>query len=154
VIPGGFYDALGQVFGFSYTTYSLGLTLNLPLRDRTNAAAMANALVQKKSDLLALRSSEQRLRLGVLNAITAVVSSRESVKQSIVARDLAAKQLEAENEKYKLGVDPMFNLLDAQAKLTAAESAVVTNSISYWQNMTALLTATGTLLEDRGIVLQ
>ncbi len=154
VIPGGFYDALNQVFAFNYTTYSLRLNLTLPLRDRAGAANLANALVQKKSDLLSLRSSEQRLRLDVLNAITALESSRESVKQSIIARDLAIKQLDAEKLKYDLGTSTMYFVLDAQTRLTTAESAVVTNSISYWQNQTALLQATGTLLEERGIVIQ
>lgn len=154
VIPGGFYDALDQVFAFNFTTYSLRLNLTLPLRDRSGAANLANALIQKKSDLLSLRSREQSLRLDVLNAITAIESSRESVKQSIIARDLAVKQLEAEKLKYDLGTSQMYFVLDAQTRLTAAESSVITNSISYWRNQTALLRATGTLLEERGIVLQ
>ncbi len=142
------------MFAFNYTTYSLRLNLTLPLRDRAGAANLANALVQKKSDLLSLRSREQSLRLDVLNAITALDSSRESVKQSIIARDLAIKQLDAEKLKYDLGTSQMYFVLDAQTRLTTAESRVVTESINYWQNQTALLRATGTLLEDRGIVLQ
>lgn len=154
VLPGGFYDALGQVFAFNFTTYSLRLNLSLPLRDRAGAANLANALVQKKSDLLSLRSREQGLRLDVLNAITAMESSRESVKQSIIARDLAIKQLDAAKLKYDLGTTEMYFVLDAQTRLTAAESSVITNSINYWRNQTALLRATGTLLEERGIVIQ
>src|SRR4051794_17370305 len=50
VIPGGISDALGQMFGFNYPTYSAGLTLQLPIRSRTASANMANAVVQKKSD--------------------------------------------------------------------------------------------------------
>ncbi len=110
--------------------------------------------MQKKSDPLSLRSREQSLRLDVLNAITALESSRESVKQSIIARDLAIKQLEAEKLKYDLGTSQMYFVLDAQTRLTTAESRVITESINYWRNQTALLRATGTLLEERGIVIQ
>ena len=57
VIPGGIGDALGQMFGFNYPTYSAGLTLQLPIRSRTASANMANALIQKKSDSLAVRNT-------------------------------------------------------------------------------------------------
>ena len=37
VIPGGLNDALGQLFGFGFPTYSAGVILNFPLRDRRAA---------------------------------------------------------------------------------------------------------------------
>ena len=81
----------------------MGLSLTLPMRDRAGQAALANSLVRKKSDTLSLRSREQGVRLDVLNAISQVESSRESVKLAIIARDLAQKQLDAEQQKYDLG---------------------------------------------------
>jgi len=154
VTPGGFSDALEQVFGFNYPTYRFGLTLRLPIRDRANTAALANALIKKKQDALSQRSREQAVRLSVLNGISQVESSRESVKLAIVARDLAKNQLDAEWKKYNLGTSQMFYVLDAQTRLTNAESRVVTESISYRRNQLSLLRATGTLLEERGIAVQ
>ncbi|MFB3778434.1 MAG: TolC family protein [Bryobacteraceae bacterium] len=154
VYPGGLYDALAEVFGFNNTTYRLGLTLTLPLRDRAGAARLADSLVRKKQDTLSLRSREQSIRLEVLNAVSQVESSRESVKLAIVARDLAQKQLDAEKQKYDLGTSQMYYVLDAQTRLTNAESSVVTESINYRRNQLQLLRVVGTLLDERGITIQ
>ncbi|MCC7174814.1 MAG: TolC family protein [Bryobacterales bacterium] len=154
MIPGGLYDALSEVFGFNNTTYSLGLTLNLPLRDRAGQARLANSLLSKKQDTLSLRSREQSVRLEVLNAITNLESSRESVKLAIIARDLAQKQLDADRQRYDLGVIQMYFVLDSQTRLTTAEARVVTESINYRTNQLNLLRVTGTLLDERGIAIQ
>ena len=154
ILPGGLYDALSEVFGFSNTTMTAGLTLNLPIRDRAGAARLADSLVRKKQDTLSLRSREQGVRLDVLNAVSQVESSRESVKLAIIARDLAQKQLDAEWQKYNLGTSQMYYVLDAQTRLTNADSNVVTQSITYRRNQLNLLRVVGTLLEERGVTVQ
>jgi len=154
IIPGGLADALSNVFKFNYTTYTFGLTLTLPIRDRAGVARITDALIAKKRDVLTLRSREQSARLEVLNAISQVESSREAVKLAIIARDLAQKQLEAEKQKYDLGTTTMYFVLDAQTRLSTAEGRVVTESINYRNNELQLLRALGTLLEERGIAVQ
>ena len=78
----------------------------------------------------------------MLNAISQVESSQESVKLAIVNRDLAVKQRDAEQQKYDLGTSTMYYVLDAQTRLTSAESTVVTESINYWRNRLTLLRVT------------
>ncbi len=154
VIPGGFMDAVNQMFAFNYTTYQLRLNLTLPIRDRAGQAALANALIKKKSDTLSVRSREQSVRLDVLNAITQLNSSLESVKLSLVSQDLAQKQLDGVQKEYDLGTTTMYFVLDAQTRLTTAQSRVVTASISYFTNRLNLLRVTGQLLAEHGITLQ
>jgi outer membrane protein TolC len=153
-IPGGFGDALDQLFGFNFPTYSFGLTLRLPIRDRAASANLANAIVQKRLDTLRARSIEQGIRLDVLNAISQVESSKEAVKLAIIARDLAQQTLEAEQKKYELGATVHFFVLDAQSRLTTAQSRLVTESIDYRRNLLNLLRVTGELLEERGVRIQ
>ncbi len=154
MIPGGFGDALSQLFGFNFPTYAFGLTLRLPIRDRAASANLADAVVQKRLDTLRQRSLEQAIRLDVLNAISQVESSREAVKLAVIARDLAQKNLEAEQKKYELGTTILFFVLDAQNRLTTAESRLQTESINYRRNQLGLLRSTGELLEQRGIQIQ
>ncbi len=154
MIPGGFGGALDQTFAFNYTSYSMGLRLTLPIRDRAGQAALANSLIRKKSDTLSLRSREQGVRLEVLNAISQIESSRQSVALAIINRDLAQKMLDAENQKYDLGTSTMYYVLDAQTRLTSAESTVVTESINYWRNQLTLMKVTGQLLTERNIRIQ
>jgi len=154
VAPGGFWDAWSRLWGFDTTNHSVRLQLTLPIRDRQAAANLANALIRKKQDALSLRRTEQQVRLDILNAITNLESSRKSVELAKVQVDLAQKQLDAEQKKYDLGTSIMFYVLDAQQRLTAAQSQLATEYINYHRNRLALLRATGELLEERGIVLQ
>lgn len=151
VLPGGFGDALDQMFGFGFPVYSFGLTLRLPIKDRRAAADMADAVVQKRRDTLAVRNVEQQVRLEVLNAVNQVESSKASMKLAVIAEDLARKYLEGEQKKYDLGTSQIFFVLQAQSAVVAAESAVVQNSVAYRKNLLNLLRRTGELLDARGV---
>jgi outer membrane protein len=153
-IPGGFGDALGQLFGFGYPIYTFGLTLNLPIRNRTASANYADQLVSKKTDALTARRTEQQVRLDVLNAISQTEAAKNSVRLAKVAKDFSQKYLDAEQKKYELGTSQIFFVLQAQTALVNADSAVVQNEITYRRNMLNLLRKTGELLEERGITLQ
>jgi len=154
IVPGGFGDALGQVFGFGFPIYQFGLTMRLPVRDRRAAADYADAVLVKRQDVLSRRSLEQTIRQQVLNAASQVESSKASVKLAAVARDLAQKQLDAEQKKYDLGTSVIFFVLDAQTRLVNAEAQLVNTTIQYRRNQINLLRVTGDLLEDRGIQVQ
>jgi outer membrane protein len=153
-IPGGFSDAVSQMFGFGFPVYSFGLNLSLPIRSHAAAADLADALVQKKRDALTIRTIQQQVRLNVLNAISSVNSSKQALKLAIAAQDFAQKYLDAENQKYQLGVDPMQFVLQAQTQLSQSQSAVVQNEVGLRRNLLNLLTQTGELLDQRGIVVR
>jgi outer membrane protein TolC len=154
VVPGGFGDALDQVFGFGFPIYSFGLQMRLPIRDRAATANYADAVLTKRRDLLTRRSTEQNVRQQVLNAISQVESSKASVKLAAVARDFAQKQLDAEQKKYDLGTSVIFFVLDAQTRLVNAEAALVNQTVQYRRNQLNLLRVTGELLDERGIKVQ
>jgi outer membrane protein len=151
-IPGGIADALGQMFGFNYPTYQAGLTLTLPIRSKTASVAMANALVQKKTDSLTVRNQQQSIRLQVLNAVTALEGAKESLKLANTQREFSKLNLDAMNEKYRLGAEINQNVINAQQQLAQAELAVVNAQISVRRSTLNLLTQTGELLDERGIV--
>ncbi len=154
IVPGGFGDALGQVFGFGFPVYSFGLNLRMPIRDRAAAANYADAVVAKRQDIFARRSTEQNVRQQVLNAVSQVESSKASVKLAGVARDFAQKQLDAEQKKYDLGTSVIFFVLDAQTRLVNAEAALVNQTVLYRRNLLTFLRVTGELLDERGIKVQ
>lgn len=154
VIPGGFGDAWSQMWAFGYPVYGFGLNLNLPIRNRRAAADYADATVSKKIDTLNLRRAEQNTRLQVLNAISQVENSRASVDLAKIAADFAQKRVEGDQKRYDLGTITLFFLLSSQNDLTQAQSDLVTNSVQYRRNLLNLLQRTGTLLQDRGVVIK
>ncbi len=152
-VAGGAGDAWGQMFGFNYSTYNFSLNLNLPLRDRAATANLADAVVNKRSNTLRERSVEQQVRQEVLNAVTNVESSREGVKLAVIALDYAKKRADADQKRYDLGVINIFFLLSAQNDLTIAQSNLVTQTINYKRNVLTMQQRLGTLLEDKGIII-
>jgi outer membrane protein TolC len=153
-IPGGLGDALSQMFQLGYPVYSFGLNLTLPIKSRSAAADMADALVSKKRDSLNERTTKQGIRLDILNAVSNVQGSIEQLKLAKMALDFAVKNLDAENKKYELGTEINQNVILAQNVKVQAESNVVVNQIGLRRNLLNLLTKTGELLDDRGIVVQ
>ena len=153
-VPGGFGDALSQMFGFGYPMYSFGLTLRLPLKNHAASADMADSLVAKKRDALNVRTVRQQVRLDVVTAVSQVESSKAAMKLSVIAQGFSKKYMEAEQKKYELGNSTIFFVLQAQGALVSAESSVVQNAVSYRRNLMNLLLRTGDLLEARGIAVQ
>lgn len=154
VLPGGPADALDQLFGFGYPIYSFSLTVSFPIRDRKAAADHADQIVGKKQDLLTVRTTEQQVRLDVLNAINQVENSKASVQLAKIATDLAQKRVDAEQKKYELGTTTIFFVLAAQTDLTQAQSTLVTQTLNYRRNILNLFQRTGELLTERNIVLR
>ena len=91
------------MFGFGYPIYTFGLTLNLPIRNRSASANYADTVVSKRSDALTTRRTEQQVRLDVLNAISQTQAAKDSVRLAKVAKDFSQKYLDAEQKKYELG---------------------------------------------------
>lgn len=148
---GGFPAAMGQLFEFGFPTYSVGITLELPVRNRRAAVDLANSILAKKRNLYELRSLEQEIRLDVLNAITGVELSKAAIQQAAVALDFSQKRLDAEQKKYDLGVSTAFIVLDAQDDLVQSQADLLQESIGYRRSMVALRQATGELLDVHGI---
>jgi outer membrane protein TolC len=154
LIPGGIADALDQMFGFGYPTYYASLTLNLPIKNRAASAAMATASVQKKTDMLNLRNQQQAIRLNILTAVSKLEGAKEQLKLAKTGLDFAQKNLDAENTKFQLGTETNQNVILAQNALVQAESSVVSNQVGVRMNLLNLLTQTGELLDERGIVVK
>ena len=154
VVQGGIANALAQMWGFGYPTYNAGLTLTLPIRSKAASAAMAAAVIQKRTDALKLRNQQETIRLNILTAVTRLEGSKDQLRLAIVQRDLAAKNLDAENQKYQLGTDINQNVINAQQQLTQAESSVVSNQIGVQMNLMNLYFQTGELLEQHGIIVK
>jgi outer membrane protein len=154
VLPGGLGDAFGQLGGLDFPTYSVGLSLNLPLRNRQAAATLANQSIAKKQDLYDLRSTEQDIRLNVVQAIAQVEQAKAGVTQALEARRFSQLRLDAEQQRYDLGVSTIFFLLQAQDALIQSQNQVVNQSINYRRAVTGLHQATGDLLNQRNVQIQ
>ncbi|HWQ03422.1 MAG TPA: TolC family protein [Candidatus Nitrosotenuis sp.] len=151
---GGLIQALEQLSGFDFPSYGFTLTLRLPIRNRGAQADLGSALISQRRSLYTMRQREQSISLEVRNAVHQLEQAKLSMAASRIARDLALKNLEAEQRKYELGVQTIFFVLDAQTQLATAEQNLLQAQISYRRAVTSLDRATGTLLERNNVKIQ
>ena len=153
VSRGGLLDALGQVGGFGFPTYSVGLNLRLPIRNRQAESDLGSALVSKRSDLYQLRARQQQITLEVRNAVHQLEVSKLSLSAAADALDLAKKTLAADQRKYELGAETIFFVLDAQSTVQQAEQSYLQAQIGYQLALAQLDHATGNLLEHNRVLI-
>ncbi len=144
-VRSGLGDSLGQIFSFKAPYYGAGITVGIPFRSSLARANLADALVNRTRDRYNVRQLEQQIVLEVKTATNEFELARETVSAAIIARDLAKKNVDAEQQKYQLGTITAFELLDAQNRLTQVENSVVTANIGYQKAVISYQRATWTL---------
>jgi outer membrane protein len=153
VSQGGLLDALGQVGGFGFPTYSVGLTLTLPIKNHQAEANLGSALVSKRTDLYQLRSRQQAITLEVRNAVHQLEASKLSLAAAADALDLAKKSLAADQRKYELGAETIFFVLDSQNTVQQTEQSYLQAEIGYQLALAGLEHATGELLDHNRVLI-
>jgi outer membrane protein TolC len=150
----GLVNALGQAFGFTYPGYGAGLQISFPLHSKAAQAQLADALVNKTRDAYAERQAQQRITLDVRQAINSLELADASIQAATLARDLAQKNVDAEQQKYELGSITAFEVLDSQTRLSSAESALLNANVGYQQAYVNYQRSTAALLPGLGMVLE
>ncbi len=150
----GLGGTLGQVLAFNYPSYGFGLQLTFPFRNSTARASLSNALVNRVRDLYTQRQTSQQITLEVRQAIDAIDLANASIEAATQARDLAQKNVQAEQQKYELGTITAFEVLDSQNRLANTQSALLSTYVNYQQAYIAYQRATWTLLDGLGMVIE
>ena len=150
---GGLLDALDQVGGFGFPTYSVGLTLNLPIKNHLADANLGSALVSKRTDLYQQRSRQQAIALEVRNAVHQLEVSKLSLSAAKEALDLSKKSLAADQRKYELGAETIFFVLDSQNTVQQAEQSYLQAQIGYQLALAEFDHSTGELLEHNRVLI-
>jgi outer membrane protein len=152
VSNGGVGDSFSQLGGFSFPTYSMSLQLRFPIRNSAAAADLGSALVSKRRSIYQLRGLQQTIVTEVKNAVHDLEQAELVITAAQASRDLAAKNLAAEERKYQLGAQTIFFVLDAQNQLSQAEQSLVQAQISYQKALAGVDHSTGSLLAKHKMI--
>jgi outer membrane protein TolC len=150
----GLSDTLRQVVGFNFPSYGFGVQFTFPFRNSTAQANLADSLVSKARDEYQKRQTEQQIILDVRQAINSIELAEASIVAAVKTRDLARKNVEAEQQKYELGTITAFEVLDSQTRLASSESALVTAYVTYQEAYINYQRATWSLLDGLGMVVE
>jgi outer membrane protein len=147
----GLSGSLSQTFHFTYPTYGASLSLNLPVRNHSAQANLADALVGRRQDQYQERRTTQSITLEVTNAVHSLEEAKLTMEAAKVAVNLAQESLHADERKYELGAEPVFFVLDAQTQLAQAELNLIQAQIRFQIAVAQVDHATGDLLEHHHV---
>jgi outer membrane protein TolC len=153
-IPGGLGDALSQMFRFNAPFYGFSLQMTLPVRSSRAQAGLADALVSRAQHQYQRRQVEQQIIQEVKLALNQLDMAKAQIEAAKTARDLARKNVDAQQQKYEIGGITAFELLDAQSRLASVENALVAAYSGYQRSLIAYQRAVWTLLDGFGIIVE
>ena len=151
VSHGGVNDALSQLFRNQYPTYAAGITLTMPLRNRSAQADSARAQFDERQQRVQYRQTENTIVINVRNAIIALAQDRSQVAAAEKARNLAQQTLDAEQKKYQLGSSTSYQVVLRSRDLTAAQGTALRAQANLAEALVNFNQAMGRTLEVQHI---
>src|ERR1700674_1966635 len=143
--------ALGQLVDSTAPDKGVGITINIPLRNRAAQATQVRSEFEYRQAQLRIQQIENQIRIEVRNAQFGVQQNRASVASAQAALDLGHQSLDAEQKKYALGASTSTLVLQNQAAMTQAEVTLVSAKAAYEKAEVELDRAIGLLLDHAGI---
>jgi len=147
----GYGGTLNQLVNSTAPDKGVGLTLNIPLRNREAQANQVRAELEYRQAQVRLHQLENQVRIEVRNAQFDVKQNRASVQAAQDAVDFARQTLDADQQKLKVGLTTQTAILQDASTLTTAESNLVSAKAAYEKSRIELDRATGLLLDHSNI---
>jgi outer membrane protein TolC len=147
----GYGSTLNQLFNSTAPDKGVGLSLNIPLRNREAQANQVRAELEDRQAQVRLHQLENQVRIEVRNAQFDVRQNRASVQAAQYAVDFARQTLDADQQKLKVGLTTTTAILQDASVLTTSESNLVSAKAAYEKSCIELDRATGLLLDHSNI---
>jgi outer membrane protein len=149
----GYGTTLNQLVDSTAPDKGVGVTLNIPLRNRAAQATQIRSELEYRQSEMRVQQLENQVRIEVRNAQFAVQQNVASVQSAQAAVDLARQSLDAETKKYQLGASTTTLVLQNSTAQAQAESTLVSAMAAYEKSRIELDRATGLLLDHAGVLL-
>jgi outer membrane protein len=126
-----FSDALRDVFGQDFRTWSVALNFSYPIGTSQAEAAVASGRLQRQQGAVSLRDLELQVATAVRDAARQVETNLKRVEATRKARDRAERRLQAEQKRMTVGLSTTFQLFQAQRDLARQRQQEVNAMIDY-----------------------
>lgn len=126
-----FGNALSDVFGNDFRTWSVQLNVSYPIGSSAAGAALAQGRLQREQQVTTLRAQELQVTAQVRDAGRQVDTSLKRVDATRKAREFAERRYEAEQKRMNVGLSTTFQLFQAARDLAAARLAELNAIIAY-----------------------
>jgi outer membrane protein TolC len=132
---GGYTNALSILRKVQVPSWNVQVQFSYPIGISSADASYARAKVQYQQALTQMKSAELRVATDVTQAVLNVQSNLQQVETARAARELAQKQLEAEQSKFEVGMSTNFFVVQAQQALAAAQVSELQALLNYRKSL-------------------
>jgi outer membrane protein TolC len=150
-LNGALRPTLTKIFHADFPNYSLGVTLDIPLRNRTGQADAERALLEQRRLQVKLQNAKNQAVWDVNKAWNGVNQSRDQLDATLKLVTLARQVLEMQQRKFTSASATVEDVITAQQNLGIAQGHVVRARTTYAKAFIQYEQATGTLLERNNI---
>jgi outer membrane protein len=148
---GGFATVLDQIATRKNPTYSIGLNLTLPLRNRVAQADEMHDELQLRQVQIRERQLRNQAQVEVQDAVIAMQRAQASYEAAKQTRELQEQSLSLEQTRFSEGVSTAFFVIQYESYVAQARSSEVVAKSAYIKAHAALERAIGSILEDHGV---
>jgi outer membrane protein TolC len=150
-LDGALRPTFTNILHGDFPNYSLGVTLDMPLRNRTAQADAERALLEQRRLQVKLQNAKNHAVWDVSKAVSAVHQAQERFDVTLKLVMLARRVLEILQQRSTLAWVAVEDVITAQRNLATAEDHVVNARVTYAKALVQYEQATGTILERNTI---
>ena len=152
--PGGYGTTLGQIFKNNFPTYTIGIQLTLPLRNRIAQADAVRDELQLRQTQVRRQQFEDQVRLEVADAYVAMQRAWTAYQAAVQSRVLQEQSVQVELDTFNVGLATNYLVIQYQTYLAQARSTEVAARGAYAKAKLALDRATARTLEVNRVSIQ
>jgi outer membrane protein len=153
VVPSGIGTAEQDMISGKYPTYTAGITLGLPLRNRSAQSDNARALLDERRDQVAYQALKNTIYVNVRSSLTQLEQDRATVTAATEATRLAQQTLTDEQKRYQLGASTSYLVVQRSRDLTAQEGIELRDRINLIEAQVSFNASMGRTLDANKITL-
>ena len=150
-VPGGIADAFSSLFRNAYPQWTAQVNFSYPLGTSSQEASVARARVQMSQVQAQVKQVELQVATDVTNAAVSARSNVDRVEAAQAARELAQKQLEAEQSKFEVGMSTNYNVIQSQRDLATAQNNELQAVLNYRKSLVELERLQQTTLQNLNV---
>ena len=124
-VGGNYGTVLDQILKGTYPTFSVGINLTLPVRNRIAQADVARDELQVRQTQVRLKQLENQIRAEVEDALIALQRTRAAYEAATQTTKLQEESLAIEQEKFDVGLSTNFLVIQYQSYVAQARSTEV-----------------------------
>lgn len=147
-------DSVNKNFGGDFYNYGAGLVLSYPLGNRSAVSTYNKRELEFKNAEASLVSIRQQIIVGVREAVRRVQTDFKRIETTRSARIMAEKQLQAEQERLRVGLSTTRFVLDFQRDLATAQGNELRATVDYNKSLSNLARHKATTLDRYNLQLQ